>query len=79
MVSSTPDKQEVRVEQFEVSKIKQRFRLRSPKEERIKELANSIETLGLVNPITIDHENYLIAGFHRLHTHVSYLGMKPYL
>ena len=78
MVSSTPDKQEVRVEQFEVSKIKQRFRLRSPKEERIKELANSIETLGLVNPITIDHENYLIAGFHRL-THVSYLGMKPYL
>ena len=67
MVSSTPDKQEVRVEQFDVSKIKQRFRLRSPKEERIKELANSIETLGLVNPITIDHENYLIAGFHRLH------------
>ena len=63
MVSSTPDKQEVRVEQFDVSKIKQRFRLRSPKEERIKELANSIETLGLVNPITIDHENYLIAGF----------------
>ena len=48
-----------------VSKIKTRFRLRTPDEEKIKELADSIKLTGLINPITIDQNNYLIAGFHR--------------
>jgi len=54
------------VEEVDISSIKIRFRLRTPKEERIEELSSSIETLGLLNPITVDNENYLIAGFHRL-------------
>ena len=48
-----------------VSKIKTRFRLRTPDDEKIKELADSIKLTGLINPITIDQNNYLIAGFHR--------------
>lgn len=75
MVSTQPIEHNVVVENFPIKDIRQRFRLRSPKEARIKELANSIETLGLVNPITIDHQNYLIAGFHRLHA-CKLLGHK---
>ena len=48
-----------------VSKIKTRFRLRTPDDEKIKELADSIKLTGLINPITIDQNHYLIAGFHR--------------
>lgn len=48
-----------------VSKIKTRFRLRTPDEDKIKELADSIKITGLINPITIDQNHYLIAGFHR--------------
>ena len=54
------------VEDVLVKDIKIRFRLRQPKESKIEELAESIKTLGLLNPITIDNENYLIAGYHRL-------------
>ncbi len=32
----------------------------------VKELADSIQELGLLNPLTIDRENFLIAGLHRL-------------
>ena len=32
----------------------------------VKELADSIRELGLLNPLTIDKENFLIAGLHRL-------------
>ena len=32
----------------------------------VQELADSIRQLGLLNPITIDRENCLIAGLHRL-------------
>lgn len=50
---------------MDVSKIKTRFRLRTPDEDKIKELADSIKITGLINPITIDQNHYLIAGFHR--------------
>ena len=43
-----------------VSKIKTRFRLRTPDDEKIKELADSIKIAGLINPITIDQNHYLI-------------------
>jgi len=58
---------DVVVKQIPIGDVKVRFRLRSPKEEKIKELADSISTLGLINPITVDNQNYLVAGFHRLH------------
>lgn len=32
----------------------------------VQELADSIRELGLLNPVTIDRGNFLIAGFHRL-------------
>jgi len=53
------------VVEVNVSDIKTRIRLRTPNENKIKELADSIATCGLIHPITIDTENYLIAGFHR--------------
>lgn len=34
--------------------------------EHVRELADSIKELGLLNPVTVDKENYLIAGLHRL-------------
>ena len=54
------------VEEVATNEIKIRFRLRTPREENVQELAESISTLGLLNPVTIDNENYLIAGYHRL-------------
>ena len=49
--------------EVDVSQIRTRFRLRTPDEDKIKELADSIKIAGLINPITIDQNNYLIAGF----------------
>ncbi len=63
VVSTAP---ELVVEEVATNQIKIRFRLRSPREENVEELAESISTLGLLNPITIDNENFLIAGYHRL-------------
>ena len=57
---------EIEVREIPVEDIKIRFRLRSPKEEKVRELAESIRTLGLLNPITIDNKHYLICGYHRL-------------
>ncbi|NBJ81409.1 chromosome partitioning protein ParB [bacterium 1XD42-94] len=41
----------------------------------VKELAESIQELGLLNPITIDRNHVLIAGFHRLEA-VRILGWE---
>ena len=41
----------------------------------VKELAGSIQELGLLNPITIDRNHVLIAGFHRLEA-VRILGWE---
>ena len=57
---------ELVVEEVATNEIKVRFRLRTPREENVQELAESISTLGLLNPVTIDNENYLIAGYHRV-------------
>ena len=57
---------ELVVETVKTSQIRIRFRLRTPRDENVKELAESIQTIGLLNPITIDNENFLIAGYHRL-------------
>ena len=58
--------QETVVTDIPLNDVNIRFRLRTPKEEKIKELAESMKTLGLLNPITIDNKNFLISGYHRL-------------
>lgn len=55
----------LQVVDIKVSDIKSRVRLRTPDENKIKEIADSIKTCGLMHPITIDTENYIVAGFHR--------------
>ena len=52
------------VTEVDVNKIRTRFRLRTPQESKIQELAESIKLCGLINPITIDSEYYLplVAG-----------------
>ena len=57
--------EDLQVTEVEVSKIKTRLRLRTPKDEKIEELAESIKLCGLINAVTIDSEYYLLAGFHR--------------
>jgi len=57
------------VEDIAVEDIKIRGRLRNLNEQKVKEIATSIDQVGLMNPITIDGENYLIAGHHRLSAH----------
>ena len=42
-----------------------KFRMRSPSDEKVYEIAESISQVGLLNPITIDKHNNLLAGFHR--------------
>ena len=51
---------------IDVSTIKTRLRLRTPDENKVIELADSIKLCGLLNPITIDIDHFLIAGFHRM-------------
>ncbi len=55
---------DLEVEYVKASDIKIRFRLRTPKEERVNELMESIKTIGLLSPPTIDNENFLVCGFH---------------
>ncbi|MCM1543600.1 MAG: ParB N-terminal domain-containing protein [Blautia sp.] len=49
-----------------VKEIKTREGRRSLDGNHVKELAESIRELGLINPLTIDRDNHLIAGLHRL-------------
>jgi len=57
---------ETNIRDIPLDEIKMRFRLRTPKDLKVRELAESIRTIGLLNPITIDNQNYLVCGFHRL-------------
>ena len=57
---------ETNVRDIPIVDVQIRFRLRTPKEEKVRELAESIKTLGLLNPITIDNQNFLVCGYHRL-------------
>ena len=60
-----PNPSRLEVVEVKVNQIKSRVRLRTPDENKIKELADSIKTCGLMHPITIDNQNFLVAGFHR--------------
>ena len=61
--------------EVKVSDIKTRLRLRTPDESKVVELADSIKICGLLNPITIDGDFYLIAGFHRWSAY-QHLGLS---
>lgn len=54
------------IQSIPVKEIKVRFRLRNPSEGKVLEIAESINQIDLINPVTIDSEKNLIAGFHRL-------------
>jgi len=57
-----------------VSDVKVRTRLRATNEANIQDIAESIKEIGLINPICIDSDYNLIAGFHRLQAHKA-LGL----
>ena len=60
-----PNPSRLQVVDVNVLDIRSRIRLRTPDENKIKELADSIKTCSLMHPITIDTDNYIVAGFHR--------------
>ena len=51
---------------IQISEIKINPGRREASPERVAELAKSIAEVGLINPITLDRANTLIAGLHRL-------------
>ncbi len=55
----------MRVVDTPVSDVVVKFRLRQPSEDKVNEIAESINQVGLINPITLDKHNNLLAGFHR--------------
>ncbi|QNJ18116.1 DNA methylase family protein [Synechococcus sp. A18-40] len=63
------------VTEVAVNKIRTRFRLRTPQDDKIEELAHSIKLCGLINPVTIDQDYYLLAGWHRWQSYI-HLGYK---
>ncbi len=63
--SVVPLQREMEVVDVEVSKIQTKFRLRNPDEAKIREIAESIKVCGLINPICVDRDLFLLAGFHR--------------
>ena len=57
----------MKVVEVPIDAIKVRVRLRTPSDEKVEGLAESIREIGtLINPITIDGNYNLIAGYHRL-------------
>lgn len=54
------------IQSIPIKDIKVKFRLRNPTEGKVIEIAESISQVDLINPITIDSDKNLIAGFHRL-------------
>ena len=72
---TTTVRRETTVIEIPINDVQIRFRLRATKEEKINELSESIKTLGILNPITIDNNNFLIAGLHRLSA-AKLLGWK---
>ena len=57
------------VVEFPIKDIKIRFRLRTPCDQKVNGIVDSIAKIGLISPITIDGSNYLISGFHRVLAH----------
>ena len=56
----------MQVTEVPIKEIKVRFRLRSPSDAKVAEIAESINQIGILNPITLDSSKNLIAGYHRL-------------
>ena len=56
---------DIEVDYVKASDIKLRFRLRTPNQERVDELAESIEKIGLLSPPVVDNDNFLVVGNHR--------------
>jgi DNA modification methylase len=56
----------VEITYLPIKDIKVRIRLRQPSDEKVDEIADSISKIDLLNPITVDSNNYLLAGYHRL-------------
>ena len=56
---------EMEVTEVDVNSIKTKFRLRNHDDQKIKEISESIKICGLINPITVDSDLYLLAGYHR--------------
>ena len=55
----------MKVVEIPISKIKVRFRLRNPSDEKVDGRAESIRTLNLLHPIHVDGNMYLLSGYHR--------------
>ena len=78
IVSENPNEQSPpnsRLMLVKVSDVRIRTRLRGSNEENIEEIAESINDIGLINPISIDSDQNLIAGYHRLQAY-KLLGLK---
>ena len=78
IVSENPSEQSLpnsRLMLVKVSDVRIRTRLRGSNEENIEEIAESINDIGLINPISIDSDQNLIAGYHRLQAY-KLLGLK---
>ena len=55
----------MKISEITITDIIVKERKRGLSEEKVREIANSIKEIGLINPITIDKENVLVTGFHR--------------
>ena len=49
-----------------ISRIRVNGRIRQPDPEKVKEIAASIALVGLINPLSVSSDSYLLAGGHRL-------------
>ena len=63
------DSDSMEVVEFPLNQIKIKFRLRNPSPEKVEGIAHSIEKVGLINPVTIDGDGFLLAGYHRVLAH----------
>ena len=59
----------MKVVEIPLSKIKIRFRLRNPSDVKVEGLAETIDQLGLLHPIHVDGNMYLLSGYHRYLAH----------
>lgn len=62
--------------EIDINKIKVNVRMRKVDQSKVKELKESIQELGLLQPITISKNNELIAGAHRLEAFKQLLKFK---
>jgi len=58
-----------RNQKIEINKIKVGTRLRKIDQSKVNDLVESIQLIGLLQPIVVDSDNNLLAGNHRLEAH----------